>query len=206
MFPKCCACIPSCCLTHSALFCGVEHGPAERRRIALAGFLAVVGPGVITGFAGNEAGELHVRVADNGTGLPEGFAIEDTLHPDRMVFGVTSAWAEEQLRLAFKPVLEQGVPTVVTADTYGAGEADVLLGRSLAGLDRSSYTVVGAVNRSGVYPFETLQVNVLVAMCDCSRFMQSTKGRPRSPCVCGGFGSSSVAGFRCWECNKNSDP
>jgi aryl-alcohol dehydrogenase-like predicted oxidoreductase len=37
------------------------------------------------------------------------------------------------------------VPTVVTADTYGAGEADVLLGRSLAGLDRSSYTVVGAV-------------------------------------------------------------
>jgi two-component sensor histidine kinase len=26
----------------------------------------------------NEAGELHVRVADSGTGLPEGFAIEDT--------------------------------------------------------------------------------------------------------------------------------
>ena len=26
----------------------------------------------------NEAGELHVRVADNGAGLPDGFAIEDT--------------------------------------------------------------------------------------------------------------------------------
>ena len=28
----------------------------RRRRIALAAFLTVVGPGVITGFAGNEAG------------------------------------------------------------------------------------------------------------------------------------------------------
>ena len=40
---------------------------------------------------------------------------------------------------------DAGIPTVVTADTYGAGEADVLLGRSLAGLDRSSYSIVGAV-------------------------------------------------------------
>jgi UDPglucose 6-dehydrogenase len=56
----------------------------------------------------------QVELAWNPEFLREGFAIEDTLHPDRMVFGVTSAWAEEQLRLAFKPVLEQGVPTVVT--------------------------------------------------------------------------------------------
>ena len=39
----------------------------------------------------------------------------------------------------------EDIATVVTADTYGAGEADVLLGRSLEGLDRSSYSVVGAV-------------------------------------------------------------
>jgi Mn2+/Fe2+ NRAMP family transporter len=35
---------------------GALRRRATRRRIAIAGFLAVVGPGVITGFAGNEAG------------------------------------------------------------------------------------------------------------------------------------------------------
>ena len=38
-----------------------------------------------------------------------------------------------------------GIDTVITADTYGQGEADSLLGRALAGLDRSSYSLVGAV-------------------------------------------------------------
>ncbi len=37
------------------------------------------------------------------------------------------------------------VRTVVTADAYGAGEADTLLGRALQGLDRDSYSLVGAV-------------------------------------------------------------
>ncbi|HET9808479.1 MAG TPA: divalent metal cation transporter, partial [Candidatus Limnocylindria bacterium] len=35
---------------------GALRRRATRRRIAIAGFLAVVGRGVITGFAGNEAG------------------------------------------------------------------------------------------------------------------------------------------------------
>jgi aryl-alcohol dehydrogenase-like predicted oxidoreductase len=35
--------------------------------------------------------------------------------------------------------------TVITADTYGAGEADRLLGRALAGVDRDAYALVGAV-------------------------------------------------------------
>jgi len=38
-----------------------------------------------------------------------------------------------------------GIDTVITADTYGQGDADSLLGRSLDGLDRSSYSLVGAV-------------------------------------------------------------
>src|SRR3954470_21967476 len=38
-----------------------------------------------------------------------------------------------------------GIDTVLTADTYGAGEADTLLGRALVGLDRDSYSLVGAV-------------------------------------------------------------
>jgi aryl-alcohol dehydrogenase-like predicted oxidoreductase len=37
------------------------------------------------------------------------------------------------------------VRTVLTADTYGAGEADALLGRALSGVPRDSYSLVGAV-------------------------------------------------------------
>jgi aryl-alcohol dehydrogenase-like predicted oxidoreductase len=38
-----------------------------------------------------------------------------------------------------------GVDTVITADTYGQGEADALLGRALSGVARDSYSLVGAV-------------------------------------------------------------
>lgn len=40
---------------------------------------------------------------------------------------------------------DEGVRTVLTADTYGAGEADTLLGRALEGVPRDSYCLVGAV-------------------------------------------------------------
>jgi aryl-alcohol dehydrogenase-like predicted oxidoreductase len=40
---------------------------------------------------------------------------------------------------------DDAIRTVVTADTYGAGEADTLLGRALAGVDRGAYALVGAV-------------------------------------------------------------
>ncbi len=39
----------------------------------------------------------------------------------------------------------EGIDTVLTADVYGAGEADRLVGRALRGLERSSYSLVGAV-------------------------------------------------------------
>jgi aryl-alcohol dehydrogenase-like predicted oxidoreductase len=38
-----------------------------------------------------------------------------------------------------------GIDTVLTADAYGAGEADSLLGRALEGVDRDRYCLVGAV-------------------------------------------------------------
>jgi aryl-alcohol dehydrogenase-like predicted oxidoreductase len=38
-----------------------------------------------------------------------------------------------------------GIDTVISADAYGAGEADALLGRALAGMPRESYCLVGAV-------------------------------------------------------------
>jgi aryl-alcohol dehydrogenase-like predicted oxidoreductase len=39
----------------------------------------------------------------------------------------------------------QGIATIITADAYGAGEADALLGRSLAGIPRSEFTLMGAI-------------------------------------------------------------
>ncbi len=38
-----------------------------------------------------------------------------------------------------------GIDTVITADAYGAGEADRLLGRALAGVDRDSYCLIGTI-------------------------------------------------------------
>ena len=40
---------------------------------------------------------------------------------------------------------DERVRTVLTADVYGEGEADTLLGRALDGLDRDAYCLVGAV-------------------------------------------------------------
>ncbi|MFC7533550.1 UDP-glucose dehydrogenase family protein [Actinoplanes sp. GCM10030250] len=91
---------------------------AHLRRRAL-----VVGKSTVpVGTAARLAGVLRdlapagdqVELAWNPEFLREGFAVDDTMKPDRMVFGVTSAWAEEQLRSAFQPVLAQGVPVKVT--------------------------------------------------------------------------------------------
>lgn len=56
----------------------------------------------------------ELELAWNPEFLREGFAVEDTLHPDRLVFGVQSEWAERMLRSAFAPLLADGVPVVVT--------------------------------------------------------------------------------------------
>jgi aryl-alcohol dehydrogenase-like predicted oxidoreductase len=51
--------------------------------------------------------------------------------------------AEERLEALLRP--GGGVATVMTADVYGEGEADRLLGRALAGVPRSDYELVGAI-------------------------------------------------------------
>jgi UDPglucose 6-dehydrogenase len=55
-----------------------------------------------------------VELAWNPEFLREGFAVEDTLRPDRLVFGVRTSWAEQQIRAAFAPVIETGCPVLVT--------------------------------------------------------------------------------------------
>jgi aryl-alcohol dehydrogenase-like predicted oxidoreductase len=50
---------------------------------------------------------------------------------------------EDRLVALLRP--GDGIDTVMTADAYGAGEADSLLGRAIAGVPRDDYALVGAV-------------------------------------------------------------
>jgi aryl-alcohol dehydrogenase-like predicted oxidoreductase len=49
----------------------------------------------------------------------------------------------ERLEALLKP--GEGIETVLTADTYGQGEADSLVGRAVSGVPREDYCLVGAV-------------------------------------------------------------
>jgi aryl-alcohol dehydrogenase-like predicted oxidoreductase len=72
--------------------------------------------------------------------------------PGRTAIGIWSggrflrfgeAIAEERLEGLLRP--GGGIDTVLTADTYGQGEADRALGRALAGVAREDYCLIGAV-------------------------------------------------------------
>jgi UDPglucose 6-dehydrogenase len=56
----------------------------------------------------------NAEVAWNPEFLREGFAIEDTLHPDRLVVGVRSEQAEADLRTVYAAMLAEDIPLVVT--------------------------------------------------------------------------------------------
>jgi aryl-alcohol dehydrogenase-like predicted oxidoreductase len=53
--------------------------------------------------------------------------------------------AIDEARLEALLAPDEGIGTALTADVYGEGDADTLLGRVLAGRDRSSYCLIGAV-------------------------------------------------------------
>ncbi|MCM2579272.1 UDP-glucose dehydrogenase family protein [Streptomyces meridianus] len=89
-------------LTRPTLVVGkstVPVGSADR----LAERLAALAP------AGDQA-----ELAWNPEFLREGFAVGDTLHPDRLVVGVRSERAESMLREVYATPIGQGVPLVVT--------------------------------------------------------------------------------------------
>jgi aryl-alcohol dehydrogenase-like predicted oxidoreductase len=50
---------------------------------------------------------------------------------------------DERLLTLLRP--DDEIRTVITADAYGAGDADRMLGRALEGLDRDDYVLVGAI-------------------------------------------------------------
>jgi UDPglucose 6-dehydrogenase len=55
----------------------------------------------------------EVELAWNPEFLREGRAVQDSLSPDRLVFGVTSAWSAERLRDVYAVPLANGVPGLV---------------------------------------------------------------------------------------------
>jgi aryl-alcohol dehydrogenase-like predicted oxidoreductase len=72
--------------------------------------------------------------------------------PDRTAVGTWSggrflhfgeAIAEERLEALLRP--DEGISSVLSADAYGQGEADELLGRALTGVPREDYTLIGAI-------------------------------------------------------------
>ena len=50
---------------------------------------------------------------------------------------------DDRLEALLRP--DHEISTLISADAYGAGEADVLLGRALAGVPRPDYALVGAI-------------------------------------------------------------
>jgi UDPglucose 6-dehydrogenase len=104
-----------------------DSGAADMTYVdaAVEALAAHVGPGALVvgkstvpvGTARRLAGRLPAgaELAWNPEFLREGFAVRDTLRPDRLVLGVESETAETILREVYAAVIEAGTP-VVTAD------------------------------------------------------------------------------------------
>ncbi|WP_284231319.1 UDP-glucose dehydrogenase family protein [Mycobacterium antarcticum] len=56
----------------------------------------------------------RLELAWNPEFLREGFAVQDTLHPDRLVFGVTSEHAEKALLEVYGKIIGDGTPHITT--------------------------------------------------------------------------------------------
>ena len=56
----------------------------------------------------------HARLAWNPEFLREGFAVRDTIEPDRLVYGVGDDRAVEQLDAVYRAALDAGTPRIVT--------------------------------------------------------------------------------------------
>lgn len=60
--------------------------------------------------------EHRLSVASNPEFLREGAAVEDTLHPDRVVYGTSDGFALETLRAVYAPLVAQDATPVVETD------------------------------------------------------------------------------------------
>jgi UDPglucose 6-dehydrogenase len=92
----------------------VKSAFAAVAKVAKSGSLLVGKSTVPVGTAQALAGTLpsHLELAWNPEFLREGFAVEDTLKPNRLVIGVTSDRAEELLKEVYEENLKDGTPWV----------------------------------------------------------------------------------------------
>ncbi|MFF7130439.1 nucleotide sugar dehydrogenase [Streptomyces sp. NPDC008240] len=80
------------------------------------------------------AGEA-VDIVWNPEFLREGHAVEDTLHPDRIIAGLTTAEGEKAIRAVYAPILDAGVPIFVTdpqTAELAKGAANTFLGLKIS--------------------------------------------------------------------------
>ncbi|MER6030659.1 UDP-glucose/GDP-mannose dehydrogenase family protein [Streptomyces sp. NPDC001851] len=76
-----------------------------------------------------------VDVVWNPEFLREGHAVEDTLRPDRIIAGLTTAEGEKAIRAVYAPILDAGVPIFVTdpqTAELAKGAANTFLGLKIS--------------------------------------------------------------------------
>ncbi|MDQ3915875.1 MAG: UDP-glucose/GDP-mannose dehydrogenase family protein [Actinomycetota bacterium] len=56
----------------------------------------------------------ELEIASNPEFLREGKAVEDSMHPERILVGADSEWAFEKMREVYRPWTDQGVPLIET--------------------------------------------------------------------------------------------
>ncbi len=95
---------------------------------------------------------------------------------------------DERLSALFRP--GEGIDTVITADVYGAGEADLALGRALRGCEREDYCLIGAVGhdfysgeRDGAKGFPRFTDRRLRAERDYAGYIRMATERSLERCV-----------------------
>ena len=83
----------------------------------------------------------------------------------------------------------EGIDTVITADTYGAGEADTTLGRALADVAREDYCLIGAIGhdfytgeREGAKGFPRFTDSRLRAKADYGDYIRMATERSLQRC------------------------
>ncbi|MGW0764467.1 UDP-glucose dehydrogenase family protein [Streptomyces sp. NPDC002676] len=104
----------------------------------------IVGKSTVTTGTTRQVAALAQRLAPAGEGvevvwnpefLREGHAVEDTLRPDRIIAGVTTAEGEKAIRAVYAPILDAGVPIFVTdpqTAELAKGAANTFLGLKIS--------------------------------------------------------------------------
>ncbi|WP_329066429.1 UDP-glucose dehydrogenase family protein [Streptomyces sp. NBC_01429] len=123
---------------------GQVYGAIRQLAPHLTRACAIIGKSTVTVGTTVQVTALAQRLAPAGTGvdvvwnpefLREGHAVQDTLRPDRLIAGLTTAEAEKAVRAVYAPILDAGVPLFVcdpqTAE-LAKGAANTFLGLKIS--------------------------------------------------------------------------